>query len=594
MTEQVYVLIVLAAALGLFLWERWRYDIVAVAALLALALPGIVPTERVFSGFANPAVVTVVAVLIIGRALTNAGVVDLVSRLLLGVGGGLVLQLALLCTLITLLSAFLNNVGALTLLLPVALRMARSRGVSPSLYLMPLAFCSLLGGMTTLIGTPPNLLIADFRARVAGQPFGVFDFTPVGAAVALTGVMFIVLVGWRLLPRRAGAHSTDELFEISSYVTELSVPDESPAIGTRIRDLAGTVKDVEFVIGGIIRNGDRVELPTGVERLAAGDRLIVEAAPDAIGKLTEAAKLKLVGDEQRLKEPLRSEDVSLVEAIVTPTGYLVNRTAQSVSLRWRFGVNLLAVARQGARLKRGLKQVRFRAGDILLLQVPTERLSDALTAIGCLPLAGRDIRLGAPRRLLMVVLVFVAAILLAAFGVLRADVAFMAAALIYVLSSALTLRELYDSVEWPIVVLLGAMIPVGDGLDSSGAAALLAGQIVRLADVWPPWALVALVLVIAMFLSDVINNAATVVVLAPVAIGLAHGLGHSPDPYLMAVAVGASCAFLTPIGHQSNTLVMSPGGYRFGDYWKLGLPLEVLVPLVAVPVLLWAWPLKPT
>lgn len=593
MTEQVYVFVVLAAALGLFLWERWRYDIVAVGTLLALALPGVVPADRVFSGFSNPAVVTVVAVLIIGRALANSGVVDLVSKGLLRVRGGLVLQLTMLCGLVTLLSAFLNNVGALTLLLPVALRMARAGGWSPSLFLMPLAFCSLLGGMTTLIGTPPNLLIADFRARVSGQPFGVFDFTPAGATVALTGVAFIVLVGWRLLPRRAGAHTTDELFEISRYVTELSVPPESPAIGTRIRELGQSVKDAEFVIGGIIRNGDRVQLPSGVERLAAGDHLIVEAAPDAIGKLTETAKLKLVGEEQRLKEPLRSDEVSLVEAIVTPTGYLVNRTAKGVNLRWRFGVNLLAVARQGARVQRGLSQVRFRAGDILLLQVPTERQSDALTALGCLPLAGRDLRLGAPRRLLLVVLVFVAAILLAAFGVVRADVAFVGAALIFVLSSALTLRELYDSIEWPIVVLLGAMIPVGDALDSSGAAALLAAQIGYLADFWPPWAIVALVLIVAMCLSDLINNAATVVVLAPVAIGVAQTLGHSPDPYLMAVAIGASCAFLTPIGHQSNTLVMSPGGYRFSDYWKLGLPLEVLVPLVGVPVLLWAWPLRP-
>lgn len=593
MLQQVIVFLVLAIAMVLFMWGRWRYDLVALLALLALTLVGIIPADQAYLGFAQPAVVTVAAVLIISRALTNAGVVDYLSRLTQRIRGGLIVQLAALTGLVMFLSAFINNVGALSLLMPVAVQIARARGVSPSLLLMPLAFGSLLGGMTTLIGTPPNLLIASFREQADGRPFGMFDFTPVGGGVAVVGALFLCLAGWRLIPKRSAPKSTSELFEIDRYLTEVMVPEKSPSIGRRIRDIMAELKG-DILITGLVRGKRRIPVPAGLETLKEDDHLIVEAAPEDIQRLLDAAKLELVGKDQRIEKPLDAEDFSLVEAIVMPDGYLVNRSARSANLRWRFGVNLLAVARQGARLKSGLSTTRFRAGDILLLQGPKDQLPDALGDLGCLPLAQRDLRLGQPRRLLTAIAIFAVAIALTAFGLLRVEVAFCSAAVLLTLLGAVSLKELYESIDWSVIVLLGAMIPVGTALETTGAAALVADQLLRLSTVLAPWAMVGVLLVLSMFLSDIINNAATVVLLAPIGIRVAKALECATDPFLMAIAIGASCAFLTPIGHQSNTLVLNPGGYRFSDYWRVGLPLEVVIVATAVPLLLWAWPLSAT
>lgn len=594
MWQQVAVCVVLVAALAMFIWGRWRYDLVALAALLTLAAAGIVPAAQVFSGFAHPAVVTVAAVLVVSRALTNAGVTDYLSRWVARLGGPAVVQLAALTALVTVLSAFINNVGALSLLMPVAIRMARSNGVSASMFLMPLAFGSLLGGMTTLIGTPPNLLIAEFRAGAVGEPFGMFDFVPVGGAVALCGLAFICLLAGRLIPVRTGPKSADELFEIGNYTAELTVPENSASIGRSIGELTEGKEAADVVVAGLSRQNSRPRLPLGVELLEAGDRLIVEGPPDAIQSLVHASGLEFVSDDQRTKDPLSSDEIKVVEAIVLPDAYLVRRTSRTTRLRWRYGINLLGVARKNARVQGPLREVRLRAGDILLLQGPADGLSEALSSLGCLPLADRELRIGQPRRLAAALLTFAVAVTLAAVGVLPAAISLSAAALLLALSGAVRPRELYESIDWPVIVLLGAMIPVGGSMETTGLADLMVQALHTAAGGLPPPVVLVVMLIATMMLSDVINNAAAVVLLAPIALRTATALDCSPDPFLMAVAVGASCAFLTPIGHQSNTLVMNAGGYRFGDYWRLGLPLEILIVLVSVPLILYTWPLHPT
>jgi di/tricarboxylate transporter len=591
MLEQLIVFSTLFLALVLFVWGKWRYDIVALLALLAVTVTGVIPAGQAFTGFGHPAVITVAAVLVVSRGLLNSGVVNMLTRQLSRLGDHPLAQIAGLTTLVAILSGFMNNVGALALLMPVAIRMARKSGHSPSLLLMPLAFGSLLGGLTTLIGTPPNIIIATFRAETGAQPFGMFDFTPVGLGVAAAGILFIILVGWRLVPQRKGQASREELFQIENYLTEVQIGEESEIVGRPLRDLH-RVPDVDVVIVGLIRNNRRRPAPSSFEILRAGDILIVEANSEDLKELVDSLDLDLIGSEKLDEEALQSREVGLIEAVVMSDSPMVGQTVRTLNLRWRHGVNLLAVARQGSRLQTGLGRTRFQVGDVILLQGPLETLQETVSALGCLPLAERGLRLGRPRQLLLAGGIFGAAIVAAAVDLLPVQVAFIIAAVAMIMTNLLSLTEAYESVDWPIIVLLAAMIPVGEALEVSGGANLIAGQALAVAGQMPPLATLAIVLVATMFLSDLVNNAAAAVLMAPIAVTIAQGLGASVDPFLMCVAIGASCAFLTPIGHQSNTLVMGPGGYRFGDYWRMGLLLEVIVVAVALPLVAWFWPLN--
>jgi len=592
--DQAVLFAMLSATLVLFVWGRWRYDLVAVAALLLVFVAGLVPAERVFLGFGHPAVITVAAVLVISRGLLNAGVVDTMSRLLTQVGSRPIVQVATLTGIVVLLSGFMNNVGALALLMPVAIWMSRQSGRSPSLLLMPLAFGSLIGGLITLIGTPPNIIIALYRAETGVPAFGMFDFTPVGVGVAVVGLLFISLLGWRLTPGREGQIAPEELFEIEDYISEVIIPADSKFVGQTIFHLHAAIeKETEAVVVDLIRGDRRLPAPSEYEVLKAGDILMVKAAPEDLEALIEVLDLGLVESKDLAKVPLESEDVHLMEAVITPDSPLAGKTAASLNLRHYYGVNLLAIARHGRRLKLRLGQTQFIIGDILLLQGSDASLQAFLKDFECLPLAERGLRIGrTPRVFIFTAIgVFVAAMLLSAFNLLPVQIAFTAAAVIMVLAGIVSPKEIYESIDWPIIVLLGAMFPLGYALESSGGAQLIAGKLLRVSEHFSPGGTLAVLMVGTMLLSNVVNNAAAAVLMAPVAITLAKGMAASVDPFLMAVAVGASCAFLTPVGHQSNALVMAPGGYRFGDYWHLGLPLSVLVAVVAVPLILYFWPM---
>jgi len=587
--DQMILLLILLAALICFITERWRYDIVALLALLAATLTGIVRAETAFSGFGHAAVITVTAVLVVGRALQNSGLVDFLASYALKVGDRPTAQVFALSGVVAVLSAFMNNVGALALLLPVAVRMARTGSHPPSLLLMPLAFGSLLGGMTTLIGTPPNIIIATFRTRTNQDAFGMFDFSFVGIGVALTGILYLSIVGWRLVPRRKGQRSPEELFQIDDYVSEVRVTNDSKLIGKFLSDLEETVEhDVSIV--GLIRGERRLLAPSKYETLQGGDVLMVEGDSNALKALLDKAKFELVGDKSEDGLELGSEEVDVVEAIVRPNSALIGNTIWTFQLRWRYGINLLGVAREGSRLQQRLKNIRFQAGDVLLLQGPSATLQETLSVLGCLPLAERGLRFG-PRRLLLALTIFGSAIAALAAGLVTAPIALVSAAVLMVLFKLVSLREAYDSIDWPVIVMLGAMLPVGSAMDTTGAADWVAHVLLQVSAQLSPALTLALVLFAVMFLSDVVNNAAAAVLMAPVAVGVAQGMGASVDPFLMAVAIGASCAFLTPIGHQSNTLILGPGGYKFSDYFRVGLPLEILIVVVSLPLILHFWPL---
>lgn len=589
--DQLFVIAVLGVALVLFVWGRWRYDVVALGALLALVVPGIVDPAEAFLGFGHPAVVTVAAVLVISRGLERAGVVELVSRGMARVGGRLVLQVSALTLLVALFSAFMNNVGALALFLPVAIRMAREHDRPASLLLMPLAFGSLLGGLTTLVGTPPNIIIATIRARETGRAFGMFDFTPVGAGVALAGILLICLVGWRWLPRRKGEASRDELFEVDDYLSEVRVPEGSRWVGRSVSGL-GEALSGRIVVVGIARGDREITAPSGQQALRGEDVLLVEAEPEDLRELVDRHGLEPAGTRELKDRLLTSGDeVQVVEAVVQPDSRLAGSTARELELRAGHGVNLLGVARQGRRVAGRVADTVFRPGDVLLLQGAPDAVQKTLSSLGGLPLAERGLEIGGRRRVAAAAAIFAAGIALTVAGVLPVQVALTAAALVMVTTGLLPLRDAYEAVDWPVIVLLGAMLPVGEALETTGAAGSMAGLLLEAGARLPPEASVAGVLVAATLLSNVINNAAAAVVMAPIGLAVARGLAVSPDPFLMAVAVGASCAFLTPIGHQSNTLVMGPGGYRFGDYLYLGLPVTLVVLAAAVPLILVVWPL---
>jgi di/tricarboxylate transporter len=591
--EQIAILALIGAILILFIWGRWRYDLVAFTALLAAVIIGLVEPMEAFVGFGHPAVVTVAAVLIISRALSNSGLIDLLAKGLdPAAERGKSMHIGFIGSISALLSAFINNVGALALLMPVALKSAAKVKRSPGFILMPLAFASILGGTITLIGTPPNIIIANYRARISGEPFSMFDFTPVGAVVTLVGLLFVAFLGWRLIPAaRRAKQGDDSLFEIEAYVTELSVPEESPLLGKGRAQIESAFEKFEIEFVGLIRQRQRIHSATWRGRIVAGDVLVLEAAPEGIDKAVSSLGLELVGSGAEVSEDLKSDEVALVEAVVSPAGMIENRTASGVRLRGRFGVNLLAVSRQGRPMKTRLHTMRLRAGDVLLLQGPTDQMPTILNDIGCLPLAERDLRIGKPERAWLSLAVFVAAIIFMSLGLVAAPIALGLAAMAMLFLNVASLREAYDSINWPVIVLLGAMIPIGGALETTGATDLITESILSIGGDVSPILVLTILLIVTMTLSDIVNNAATAVIMAPIAYGLAERLQVNADAFLMAVAIGASCAFLTPIGHQNNTLILGPGGYRFGDYWRMGLPLEILITAVSVPMILWVWPL---
>ena len=587
--DHIIVFITLGAALILFIWGRWRHDVVALLALLFLVMWGIVPSEKAFTGFAHPAVITVAAVLLIGRGLELSGLVDLLARTMKKAGKNLYVQISVLSLITAFASAFMNNVGALAILMPVAIHVARKNGHPPSAILMPIAFASLLGGMVTLIGTPPNIIIATFRADYAGEAFGMFDFAPVGLPLTIIGILFISLLGWKLLPKRKSQTSESDLFEIDSYITEVRVTKDSKIRGKNCGEI-NEITDDEVKLLGLVRRKKRIHSPSDDESLKTNDILILETDADTLKGFIDKTKVKLVGNKKFRKDAEGSDEIVLREVVVMPDSPLIGRTAATLNMRTRYGINLLAIARRDRKIRKRMDHVRFTNGDVLLLQGRSVQIDDVITSLRCLPLVARDLTIGKPRKVVFALAIFLTAIATVIFGLLPVQIAFAAGAVAMVLTGLLPLRDIYQHIDWPVIVLLGAMIPIGVAFETTGGADLLAGQILILGDSYPVWFMVGLVMVLTMFLSDLINNAATIVLMAPIGITIAGAMGISADPMLMAIAVGGSSAFLTPIGHQSNTLVMGPGGYKFSDYWRMGLPLEIIIVLIGTPLILYFWP----
>lgn len=639
--EQLTILAILAATVAMFLWGRWRHDMVAMGALLACVLTGLVPLDAAFAGFGHPAVITVACVLILSHGLHNSGAVDALTRAVIPTQSGPTLTIAALTGLAALLSGFMNNVGALALLMPVAIQVASRQSLPPGKVLMPLAFGSILGGMTTLVGTPPNLIVSGFREQTGMSGFGMFDFAPVGLAVAASGVAFVALIGWRFVPTRERAGV--ETFETAAYLTEARIPEDSKADGMTLLALELELEQAGAQIVGLVRNEVRVTAPSANRRVRAGDILVIEAEAEALAEALSGLGLKLEesrrpprGDgeegpaegkadavepdsrsgssagraendriastahadagapaddsEEKKRDKGRADEIALIELAVLPGAAIAGRSASDIELRTRHGINLLALSRQGRRSTARLRTMPIRAGDVLLMQGPPETLMQFASWAGCVPLAERSLRIPSRRKAITASAIMALSIAVAAFGLLSAAVSFAAGVLASMVFRTVPPRQVYEAVDWTVIVLLAALIPVAGAMEATGAADQIARFLLEGVARGDPVIALVLILVVTMTLSDLMNNAATAAVMCPIALGAASQLGAHPDSFLMAVAIGASCAFLTPIGHQNNTLILGPGGFRFGDYWRLGLPLEILVVAISIPMLRLVWP----
>jgi len=588
--EQITLFSLIGLVLVGLLWGKWRYDLVAFTALIAGVALGAVPVHDAFSGFGHEATIIVALVLIISAGLMRSGAVDLITRVVVDSSRSLGAHIAIFGTFGGILSAFMNNVAALALLMPVDISAAKQAGRSPARSLMPLSFATILGGMATLIGTPPNIIIASYRNEALGEPFSMFDFAPVGLAIAIVGMIFIATIGWRLIPNRKSTQNTmEELLAIEDYVAELVVSEKSKAIGEKVRNLDEIADKNDCAILGIIRRGERLPGRARRETVKQNDLLIVQGTPEALSKLSGALNLKLQGKAGQIAD--LSSDMKLSEVVVTRDSPLIGRTANQVQMLRISGVSMIGLSRMGKIMRERVRRTKLKAGDILLLLGTDEDVNEMAARLEYLPLDARPIDITRHEKAWGAIAMFAGAIALAVVGILPLPISLAMVAIGLVLFDILPIREIYKSVEWPVIVLLGSMIPLGAALESSGSTAIIANWLASITMGLPGWAAIMIILIATMTLSDVLNNTATAVIAAPIAIQLAQALNANPDPFLMAVAVGASCAFLTPIGHKNNLLILGPGGYKFGDYWRMGLPLEILVVIVAVPTIMFVWPL---
>ncbi len=580
----------MAAVLGLLLWGKWRYDLVAFSALVVGLILQVIPADQAFSGFGHPAVIIIALVLIISRALSQSGAIEMLTSKVVDSQRPLPFHIASMGFLGAVLSAFMNNVAALALLMPADMQAANKAKRSPALSLMPLSFATILGGMVTLIGTPPNIVISQFRETALGAPFKMFDFAPVGLGVAFAGLAFVALIGWRLVPVDRSKHNAaNELSNLEGYVIEIGVAEGSSAIGQSIKELNDLAEENDVLILGLVRNGKRLPGRALREIIRKGDLLVLEAGPKSVESFATALKLSYSRSEKH--NGAFTGTLSMVETTVPLESRIIGRSALDIRLLYRHGIMLLGVSREGKPFRDRVRKLVIQPGDVLLLMGDEDQIDDVINWLGVLPLAPRGLQVIQYQKAWLAITLFAVSILLASFGFIYLPIALAACVVLYLVLKVISLSQAYDSIQGSVLILLASLIPLGAALENSGGTTLIAEAIVNITQGWPAVAILVLLMVVTMTLSDVLNNVATVLIAAPIAVSIAESLQVNPDAMLMGVAVAASCAFLSPIGHKNNTIIMGPGGYRFGDYWRMGLPLEILILLVSIPLILIFWPL---
>jgi len=587
MNDQVLLSATLIALLGLFIWGKVRYDALAIGALFVLVVLEIIPANDAFAGFAHPAVITVALVLIISQGLKNSGLTGLVGKL---IGTRTFTEFQFLVCLLfiaAILSSFINNIGALAILLPITLNVCQKMEWHASKFLMPLAFACILGGMNTAIGTPPNIIISEYKATISSSGFNFFDFSYVGIVITLLSILFIAFLGNKFILLRNTGSKSEHLINLKGYLFEVCVNDGSSAIGMtlyKFKKQAG--EDTEIL--GIVSEKGSVKKVQNNMRIKSGQILVIKTPPDDIGNILDIFGFSIPKELHSFDE----DDLEEIEVMITPGSRLIGRK-YDFFLKLAFEeLNLLGLWRKGSKYRTRLTRETFKSGDVLLLGVrdlDEEDVSNKIKHLGLMPLRQRELQTIPSRsRLLKGLIFFSLSIFLVSFNYLSAAAAFLLCVLGFARIKIID-SNFYREIDWPIIVMLAAMIPIGTALQTTGLSDVIASSISEYASNVSLFWILFTILIVTMATTDIINNAATAVIMAPISTGIALELGYAVEPFLMVVAVGASCAFLTPIGHQCNTVVMGPGNYKFTDYWRLGLPMDILIILVSIPMILFVW-----
>ena len=590
-SEQILLVAIFCLLFSLLLWGKFRYDLVAFSILIISVAIGVVPYNNAFDGFAHPATIIVALVLVVSKGLINSGAIFFIGQKISAFGKSLWGHISIIGFIGAILSAFMNNVAALALLMPIDINKARASNWPPRKTLMPLSFATILGGMATLIGTPPNIIISGIRYEHTGEPFKMFDFFPVGGITAIIGLAFVALIGWRLIPKTSqNDDAGKELMEIASYVSNLTVSQNSLILGKNLHEIYEAAEKCDAAVLGIIRNSIRIDKGSRNLKIRENDQLIIDATPESLDEFRSIQKLEFPFKKDRILA--ESDNYIPIEVVVTDTSRLLNTSAIKVGLAWRKATVLLGISRKGRPIRKQIRRTIIREGDMLLILVPKESLNEVINWIGCLPLAARGLNIRDTSKMTAALSIFFVGLIVASVGLLKLPIVLGLVIILYCLTKIVPPREVYSSVEWPVIILLASVIPLGAALESNGTTEIIVQILTKYASSMEPWLIIAIIMIITMTLSDILNNTATTLVIAPISIQLAQTLNLNTDTFLMAVAVSASCAFLTPIGHKNNTIILGPGGYRFGDYWRMGLVLEVLIIITSIPLLLIFWPIN--
>ena len=587
MTDQHLLSITIVSLLGLFIWSKFRYDALAAGALLVLMILGVIPVNQAFDGFAHPAVITVALVLIISQGLKNSGLTGLVGKLIGGKSFSKFQFLISLMLIAAVLSSFINNIGALAILLPITLNICQKMDWHPSRFLMPLAFACILGGMNTTIGTPPNIIISEYKSTISDSGFNFFDFSYVGLSVTILSILFISIIGNKFIQLRDDANAGSSLIDLKGYLFEVEVNESSSAIGMTLSAFKKEAGEDTEVLGIVNETGGVKKVKNNL-RIKAGQILVIKTPPDDVSSILDVFDFSIPKELHSFDD----DDLEEIEAMITPGSRLIGRKYEFFLKLAYEELNLLGLWRKGAKYRTRLTRETFKAGDVLLLGVrdlDEEDVTNKIKHLGLMPLMQRELQTIPSRsRLLKGLIFFLVSIVLVAFNILPTAAAFLLCVLGFARIRIID-SNFYRDIDWPIIIMLAAMIPIGTALQTTGLSDVISSSISLLAADMSLFWLLFLILIITMATTDIINNAATAVIMAPISAGIGLELGYAIEPFLMVVAVGASCAFLTPIGHQCNTVVMGPGNYKFTDYWRLGLPLDILIIIVSIPMILFVW-----
>ena len=587
MSDQFIISSLFILMIFLFIWGKLRYDAVSLIMLGFFVILGFIEPHKAFVGLGHPAVVTVALVLLISKGLEKSGFISFIGIFFQKIIKSEIQFIVILCFIAAFLSSFMNNIGAMAMLLPITLAVCQKMNWNPSKFLMPLAFASILGGMNTKIGTPPNIIISEIRGDYLNSDFSFFDFAYIGLPVSIMGILFIVFIGWKFIPLRSMNSQDNPLIRIDDYLVEMIVDEKSPLIDKRAFDFRKMLDVDTSLMGYIDENNKKAEIH-GNHKLIKGQILILKINPDYISEIQEQFGLTINTD----RDISDKNDITGIEAIIIPTSRLKGRRYNYFKRLIGGSLSLIGLWRKGLKFRFRLSNETFQPGDVLLLANRGEKdqIGERLELAGLMPLWQREFDIFKDTSKTFLALgIFVISLLIIIFDVLPIIIAFLLCVLAFASIKLLNGDSIYRHIEWPVVVLLAAMIPIGNTLTEYGISSSVASSLASFSQfIDVVWILVIL-MIITMFLSDIINNAATAVIMAPIAAKIALETGASVDAFLMTVTIGASCAFLSPIGHQCNTLVMGAGNYHFGDYWKLGLPLEIVIIGVSIPLILIFW-----